>query len=222
MTTKEMRVELDLPLIRVRNYVAVMLEGGVIYRHKSNHGGSKKVYRHCVAFDRDQIDGFLAKLEAQFAKPLGSQRQAIRMPELTKKKPTQRTRPMNDTQKKVLEHMRNMFDFIAAHPGCTMMQMCAHYKQAASTLRTPLHHLRDGGYLEVTEGARSKLGQSPNAYTVSDKGRPNAAPQRKKKGERVAKIIIDPNIKQVIKKAKQLGMAPYADLPAGFFARSAA
>jgi hypothetical protein len=122
---------------------------------------------------------------------------------------------MKRYQKENLRRMQELYDFIAAHPDCTMVSLCAHFEQPASTIRAPLHHLRDGFYIESAEGKRYLSGQQPSTYTVTDKGRPTEPPERRT-------IATNPNaIRRKIAPAKQVGMVPYGDLPRDFFGRVA-
>jgi len=223
MSAREIREGMSLSMKRCDEYIITMRCGGVIDRLKSSPDGKKAVYRYCVVADASGIEKFLAGLSARFAKPLGQQRLAIRMPpppapKLTPKKPRiTRRDSVTDLQQTMLKRMQNMYDFIAANPGCGMVAICAHYQQSASTLRAPLHHLRDGGYIDATVGKRTFQGQNPTSYSIGDIGRPTTPPQRKPILAMAERAMIDPMIKRIIKPAKQLGMAPYADLPMDFF-----
>ena len=222
MSAREIREGMSLAMRRCDEYIITMRCGSVIDRLKSSVDGKKAVYRYCVVADQAQIEAFLDGLAAQFSKPMGKQRQAIRMP--TKrvrigppKKLTTRSNTVTDLQQTMLKRMQNMYDFIAANPGCGMLAICAHYGKASSTLRAPLHHLRDGGYIDAKVGKRTFQGQNPTSYSIADIGRPTTPPQRKPILAMAERAMIDPMIKRIIKPAKQLGMAPYADLPMDFF-----
>lgn len=121
---------------------------------------------------------------------------------------------MKSYQKEGLRKMQEMYDYIAANPNCTMHMLCCWFEICTSTLRTPLHHLRDGGYIDATPGKRSKGGQAPSTYLVTDKGRPTKAPDRKPN----ERLVADSSVKRVFKPARQLGLAPDAHaLPRDFF-----
>lgn len=113
---------------------------------------------------------------------------------------------MRGYQKEALSKLKAMHAFIAAHPDCMMVMLCAHFKQPASTLRTPLLHLVNGGHIDVMHGKRSQGGQAPNQYTATDKGAPAVLPSRQPYGEKTGRMIADPTVKRIIRPAKQIGM----------------
>lgn len=59
-------------------------------------------------------------------------------------------KPNNTT----LASIQRMYDHIALNPGVSMVDLCAHFCAAASTLRHSLGLLRDSGHVEKREGAR--------------------------------------------------------------------
>ena len=110
---------------------------------------------------------------------------------------------MKFRQANKLRHMQDMYDYIAANPNCTMHMLCCWFASCASTLRTPLHYLRDGGFVESTPGKRSKGGQEPSLYNIiPGKGRPTVAPARKQRDNTVS----DTGVKRIFKPARQLDL----------------
>lgn len=99
-----------------------------------------------------------------------------------------------------LRRMQEMYDFIAANPGCTMVMMCAHFQKRHQILRTPLNYLRNGVHIEICDGKRTQGGQAPSTYTVISKGRPTVAPMRK------TLETPDTQVKRKIVPAKQIGL----------------
>lgn len=130
---------------------------------------------------------------------------------------------MNSYQKAALEKLLRVYDFVTAHPACSVYQLCTEFGLRTSAMRDVLHQLRDSGHVVCKPGARSRAGQLPSEWTITYKDRPDAPPPARKKGRKCkpAQIIQPARIedaKRIITRAKQIGMAPdpFA-LPASFF-----
>lgn len=133
---------------------------------------------------------------------------------------------MNSYQKSNLEKLLRTYDFVAAHPGCSIYDICDHFNSSTNTVRCWLHHLRDDGYAVSKPGARSRGGQLPASWSVTYKERPSLPPAGMKRGRKAKRAAIEqpralPEMRRVIKPAKQIGMPSYVDLPAEFFHPSA-
>lgn len=122
----------------------------------------------------------------------------------------------------ILKKMQAFYDFIAEHPECTMIDICAHFCSPASSIRHYLSRMVDGKHISFTETKRGQSTGSKKLYSAVQGKRPLVALPRRKGRPITAKIEQPraiPECKRIIKKATQIGMAPYADLPADFFAR---
>jgi hypothetical protein len=130
---------------------------------------------------------------------------------------------MNRFEKFALERMLGIYDFVAANPGCSVMQLCEKFELRASAIRANLHKLRDSEHVIDKPGVRSRWGQLPSAWTITYKDRPDMPPPSKKRGKRAKQIpILQPikvdDAKRIITRAKQIGMKPDSfALPAAFF-----
>lgn len=136
---------------------------------------------------------------------------------------------MNSYRKSSLQKMINAYNIVLAKPGCTVWDLCDELDITIKPARRFLKLLLAEGYVSMKAGARTQSGQHPNAYTVTSKGAPRTPPimacdlpKRPTPKTKVYQPRVLPDCKRVIKKATQIGMAPYADLPAGFFARTSA
>lgn len=100
---------------------------------------------------------------------------------------------MTNYQRTALEKMLALHKFIAAHAGCTLDQMAAHFEAPRSTTRGILFNLRDGGYIVTVEyGAlNGGRGMAPNAYSVSDKEPPTMPPLSKRDIRRAERELRD-------------------------------
>ena len=130
---------------------------------------------------------------------------------------------MNSYQKFALERILGVYDFVAANPGCSVMQLCAHFELRASAIRDNLRKLRESGHVVCKPGAFSQHGQESAEWRVTYKDRPEAPPPSKKRGKHPKGApIIQPaaieDAKRLITRAKQIGMKPdpFA-LPSDFF-----
>lgn len=118
----------------------------------------------------------------------------------------------------VLRKMQAFYDFVHAHPNCTMIDLCAQFCSPASTIRHYTHRLIDGQHLVVTKGARRRSGSDKNTYLAIKGARPTIGlPRRASSVKTSTPAPRDPSIKRKFIKAQQLGMAPYGDLPRAFF-----
>lgn len=125
-----------------------------------------------------------------------------------------------------LKHLQALYDFIAANPKCTMIQLCAEFKKPASTIRNFMHRLVDSHQVDVTVGSPERGMHWKKSYEAIAGKRPTeAVPRRPKAIPEDVSGMAQPRalaeVRRTIKPAKQLGMSPYADLPREFFARSA-
>lgn len=129
---------------------------------------------------------------------------------------------MNSYEKFALERILGIYDFVAANPGCSVMQCCAHFKLRSSAIRDNLRKLRESGHVICKPGAYSQNGQEPGEWRITYKDRPADSPPTKKRGKRSKSApIVQPaaieDAKRIITRAKQIGMPSYADLPPSFF-----
>lgn len=118
---------------------------------------------------------------------------------------------MNRYQKFALERMLAVYDFVAANPGCSVKQLCEVIQIQSSTMRENLQKLKDSGHVECRPGVRSRSGQLPSAWTITDKARPDAPPPSKKRGKKTKlPQIIQPakveDAKRIITRARQIGV----------------
>ena len=118
---------------------------------------------------------------------------------------------MNSYEKFALQRILGIYDFVAANPGCSVMQLCVRFELRSSAIRDNLHKLRESGHVICVPGKYSREGQTPGEWTITDKVRPDAPPPSKKRGKK-AKLpqIIQPkkveDAKRVITRARQIGI----------------
>jgi len=209
MSSREIRDAFGWSVQRSSEYISIMLCGEVIDRHRPLVDGRKAVYRYRVIADAAGIDRFLADLAAQFAKKLGQQRLAIRtLPPLLPPQryiPPPRSTTVNNYQRAALGKTRALYDFIAANPGCTLVQIAEHFGTPTSTTRTILYQLRDAEHTMSVEGARHpQRGQVATKYFVSGKGRPEVPPPTRRAAENDDKIDLPCRRPRIV--ATQIGM----------------
>lgn len=130
---------------------------------------------------------------------------------------------MNSKQKSVLLKMLAAYDYLAAHPGCSVYEVGAALDMLDTTMRDVLHRLRSGGWAVSKPGLRTQGGQLPAEWFLTFKERPDAPPPSKKLGRKCKPGKIEQparieDAKRVITRAKQIGMKPdpFA-LPPSFF-----
>lgn len=121
---------------------------------------------------------------------------------------------MNRTAQKIAR-LQRIYDFVVAHPGTSSIEICEFLHVSRQSGRPWLRILTLGKHLVSTPGKKSNMGSLPDTFQLGPSGRPTKAPAKVRKDTEKAEI---PFRRRMVP-AVQIGMAPYADLPADFFAR---
>jgi len=213
LSVREIADGMRMSQVRIEKYVTLMLCNNVIDRHKPRLPGRKVVYRHFLTADAAGIDAFLLKLAHAFAKPVGQQRQSIRMPDEKPARLRKPEAPRRHAVGKVITALIRSYDFFADEPNSMVRDLAYEFDMPLSSARSRIDALIARGCIEETEMVtRGKY--TAQAYRAITGMRPG-------KGMPMVDAEDDrPTVhefKRPIVKAKQLGMAPYGDLPAAFF-----
>jgi len=215
LSVREIAESMRMSQVRIEKYVTLMLCNNVIDRHKPRIPGRKVVYRHFLTTDAAGIDAFLLKLAHAFAKPVGQQRMAIRMPDEKPARLRKPDVPRRHAVGKVITALIRSYDFFADEPNSTVRDLAYEFDMPLSSARSRIEALIARGCIEET-GIVTREKYKAQAYRAIAGMRP---------GKGMPMVDADDDrhtvheFKRPIVKAKQLGMAPYGDLPAAFFGR---